>query len=36
MAARAYWQGHMRLSLVSFAIRLYPASVPTRQSPFIR
>ena len=34
MAARAYWQGHMRLSLVSFAIRLYPASVPARQIAF--
>ena len=34
MAARAYWQGHLRLSLVSFAIRLYPASVPARQIAF--
>ena len=34
MAARAYWQGHMRLSLVSFPIRLYPASVPARQIAF--
>src|SRR3954462_1196646 len=34
MAPRAYWQGHLRLSLVSFAIRLYPASVPARQIAF--
>jgi DNA end-binding protein Ku len=34
MAAHAYWQGHLRLSLVSFAIRLYPASVPARQIAF--
>jgi DNA end-binding protein Ku len=34
MAARAYWQGHLRLSLVSFAIRLYPASIPARQIAF--
>jgi DNA end-binding protein Ku len=34
MAARAYWQGHMRLSLVSFPIRLYPASLPARQIAF--
>lgn len=34
MAQRAYWQGHLRLSLVSFAIRLYPAFVPARQIAF--
>jgi DNA end-binding protein Ku len=34
MAPRAYWQGHLRLSLVSFAIRLYPASTPARQIAF--
>jgi DNA end-binding protein Ku len=34
MAARAYWQGHLRVSLVSFPIRLYPASVPARQIAF--
>jgi DNA end-binding protein Ku len=34
MAPRAYWQGHLRLSLVSFAIRLYPASAPARQIAF--
>jgi DNA end-binding protein Ku len=34
MAPRAYWQGHLRLSLVSFAIRLYPAFAPARQIAF--
>jgi DNA end-binding protein Ku len=34
MAPRAYWQGHLRLSLVSFAIRLYPAFAPARQTSF--
>jgi DNA end-binding protein Ku len=34
MAARAYWSGHLRVSLVSFAIRLYPAFNPARQIAF--
>jgi DNA end-binding protein Ku len=34
MAARAYWSGHLRVSLVSFAIRLYPAFNPARQVAF--
>jgi DNA end-binding protein Ku len=34
MPARAYWSGHFRLSLVSFAIRLYPAFAPARQIAF--
>ena len=34
MPSRAYWSGHMRVSLVSFAIRLYPASNPARQIAF--
>jgi DNA end-binding protein Ku len=34
MAPLAYWQGHLRLSLVSFAIRLYPAFAPARQTSF--
>jgi DNA end-binding protein Ku len=31
MAPRAYWSGHLRLSLVSFPVRLYPATSSTSQ-----
>jgi DNA end-binding protein Ku len=34
MATRAYWSGHLRVSLVSFAVKLYPASSPARQIAF--
>lgn len=34
MPARAYWSGHLRVSLVSFAVRLYPAYNPARQIAF--
>ena len=34
MPARAYWQGHLRVSLVSFAVKLFPASNPARQIAF--
>lgn len=34
MPPRAYWSGHLRVSLVSFAIRLYPAYNPARQIAF--
>jgi DNA end-binding protein Ku len=34
MAARAYWSGYLRVSLVSFAVRLYPGSNPARQVAF--
>lgn len=26
MAARAYWQGHIRLALVSIPVEIYPAT----------
>jgi DNA end-binding protein Ku len=31
MAPRAYWSGHLRLSLVSFPVRLYPATTSSGQ-----
>ena len=34
MAPRPYWTGHFRLSLVSFAIRLYPAFNASQQIAF--
>jgi DNA end-binding protein Ku len=33
-SSRAYWSGHLRVSLVSFAIRLYPAYNAARQIAF--
>jgi DNA end-binding protein Ku len=34
MAARAYWSGHLRVSLVSFAVKLFPAFTDARQIAF--
>jgi DNA end-binding protein Ku len=34
MAPRPYWTGHFRLSLVSFAIRIYPAFNAAQQTAF--
>lgn len=34
MATRAYWSGHIRISLVSFAVKLFPAFNPARQIAF--
>jgi DNA end-binding protein Ku len=34
MAARAYWKGHIRLSLVSFPVQLYPAIETTKTVRF--
>jgi len=31
MAGRAYWDGHIRLSLISFPVRLYPAITDTEK-----
>jgi DNA end-binding protein Ku len=33
MAPRPYWKGHIRLSLVSFEVQLYPASRSARDFP---
>ncbi len=36
MAARAYWSGHIRISLVSFGVKLFPAFNAARQIAFHR